>query len=91
MGSKLTGRGLQILIWEKAGLDRLGLVRLGFFNKINLYEKEIFMGELSVGRIVRWANCPLGNFSVSELSVGEYSGHEKKYAQHFNHRLSEIF
>ena len=55
------------------------------------YEKEIFMGELSVGRIVCWANCPLGNFSVSELSVGEYSGHEKKYAQHFNHRLSEIF
>ena len=47
---------------------------------VNFYEKAIFMGELSVGQIVRWvnwpwanfpkSNCPLGELYVVELSVG---------------------
>ena len=28
---------------------------------VHFYEKAIFMGELSVGRIVRWVNCPWAN------------------------------
>ena len=45
---------------------------------VNFYEKAILMGELSVGQIVRWANCPwancpLGKLSMGGLSVGELS------------------
>ena len=39
-----------------------------------IFLEELSVSELSVGRIVRWANCPLG-----ELSVGELSGHDSLY------------
>ena len=57
VGSKLRGGGLHILSREKAGLNRLRLVWFGFFNKINVDERaifmgELFLGELSVGQIV---------------------------------------
>ena len=42
----------------------LGLVRLGFFNQMNVYEKAIFMSELSVGRIVR-GRIDLGRIVLS--------------------------